>query len=733
MKPLKSLLLTLIIFASVLSANAADAATSKKASTATDAEIAKAAKSAGINASKLKAAAKRDKDMRISSASGAAFYACRRNTAKIANPSDPESFTTATLFPFTKTFLLHSRPGSTKVIYLDFKGHTTKGSYWNTDRRGTSIVTPPFDTDGKPGTFNYVEHAIIQKIWKEVSDAYAVFDVDVTTQDPGVENIRKTAVGDNSYGVRVCIGGKVSYLPNWQEIVTDADELFGITPEIGCFNKQVFQVAYANDAPVLVFSDMLYQRGSAKDIADTTVHELGHAFGLSHSTTDDGTTQVEYYPGHNDWAPYMGDTMGKSVAQWTKGDYDANATNNEDELAIIATYAPYVADDHGNNIAGATSMPTPAKVKSTAISALPVYLYTSSATGLINNRADKDFFKIDVGGGEFYIEATAADPQANLNIQIKLYKSDGTEVVNSDPYGMPYEEELGMSDSFHHYDLTKGTYYISIEGVGAYWDEATASFVNEYIDASVPRVPANDIPADSSYDSTTGTITNIQYQAFTDYASIGRYTLKTTGWGTPNNIAPVASTAGTTQAGGMAPSTVKFVGSGSYSQLGVITNYLWDFGDGTSSTLANPTHVYTTAGSYTATLLVTDNSNETSAPVTLPITVKAVSSTKAVNVLAVSVAWVKASYTTGYFVATINVGDQNEKPIAGAVVSVTSSGLASGTATATTNAQGVVTIKSAVMPTSSTGTETFTVTNVVLIGYPYNAANNTVTSGSLTK
>jgi len=183
----------------------------------------------------------------------------------------------------------------------------------------------------------------------------------------------------------------------------------------------------------------------------------------------------------------------------------------------------------------------------------------------------------------------------------------------------------------------------------------------------------------------------------------------------------------------MAPSTVKFVGSGSYSQMGVVTNYLWDFGDGTTSTLANPTHVYTTAGSYTATLLVTDNSNETSAPVTLPITVKAVSSTKAVNVLAVSVAWVKTSYTTGYFAATINVGDQNEKPLAGAVVSVSSSGLASGTATATTNAQGVVTIKSAVMPSSSTGTETFTVTNVVLNGYPYNAANNTVTSGSLTK
>ena len=37
-------------------------------------------------------------------------------------------------------------------------------------------------------------------------------------------------------------------------------------------------------------------------------------------------------------------------------------------------------------------------------------------------------------------------------------------------------------------------------------------------------------------------------------------------------------------------------------------SYLWDFGDGTTSTLPNPGHVYTSEGNYTATLTVTDNS-----------------------------------------------------------------------------------------------------------------------------
>jgi len=35
-------------------------------------------------------------------------------------------------------------------------------------------------------------------------------------------------------------------------------------------------------------------------------------------------------------------------------------------------------------------------------------------------------------------------------------------------------------------------------------------------------------------------------------------------------------------------------------------NYSWDFGDGTTSTLENPTHVYTTSGNYTVCLLITD-------------------------------------------------------------------------------------------------------------------------------
>ncbi len=54
---------------------------------------------------------------------------------------------------------------------------------------------------------------------------------------------------------------------------------------------------------------------------------------------------------------------------------------------------------------------------------------------------------------------------------------------------------------------------------------------------------------------------------------------------------------------------VEFSSAGSGDTDGTITEYNWDFGDNTSSTEANPTHIYTSVGSYTATLSVTDNDN----------------------------------------------------------------------------------------------------------------------------
>ena len=67
----------------------------------------------------------------------------------------------------------------------------------------------------------------------------------------------------------------------------------------------------------------------------------------------------------------------------------------------------------------------------------------------------------------------------------------------------------------------------------------------------------------------------------------------------------------TAEAGGSyqedANTTITFNGLGSRDPDGTITNYTWDFGDGTKGYGISPAHVYISAGNYTVTLTVKDD------------------------------------------------------------------------------------------------------------------------------
>ena len=76
------------------------------------------------------------------------------------------------------------------------------------------------------------------------------------------------------------------------------------------------------------------------------------------------------------------------------------------------------------------------------------------------------------------------------------------------------------------------------------------------------------------------------------------------------NQAPVASASANPTAG-PAPMAVDFSSAGSVDPEGQPLTYAWTFGDGGTSTAANPTHTYTQAGQYTARLSVSDGVNTT--------------------------------------------------------------------------------------------------------------------------
>ena len=98
------------------------------------------------------------------------------------------------------------------------------------------------------------------------------------------------------------------------------------------------------------------------------------------------------------------------------------------------------------------------------------------------------------------------------------------------------------------------------------------------------------------------------YADFSDVNVTGSYVV-----GSSRNLAPVALTDGPFV--GNAGDSIA-MRSNSTDADGSISSHLWDFGDGTTSTEANPAHVYATPGIYSITLTVTDNDGESTVTTT---------------------------------------------------------------------------------------------------------------------
>jgi hypothetical protein len=328
-------------------------------------------------------------------------------------------------FALEDTFLLHSRPGVSKVIYLDFDGHVMSGTAWNAGyNSGLDINCPAFDFEGGPGVFTDNERARIQLIWARVAEDYAPFDVDVTTEYPGEAALTRSSSSDSNYGMRVLISPISSYFGNYGGIA-----YVGAFNDVGDYYK-----------PALVFPENLGPNGE-KYVAEAASHENGHTVGLSHDGTTTGTT---YYAGHGSgdtgWAPIMGNGYYKNVTQWSKGEY-ANANNTQDDLAIIATYVPYLSDDHGNDANTATALPPGASL---------------SADGVIESNTDVDVFMFQTGAGAISLNVAPVNPGPNLDVFIELFDSSGALVASSNPGSL-----LGATLNL---TVAAGTYYLRLSG-----------------------------------------------------------------------------------------------------------------------------------------------------------------------------------------------------------------------------------------------------------------------------
>ena len=400
-----------------------------------------------------------------------------------APASDP-----AGIAPTSDAFTLHSVANAQRVIYLDFTGHTVANTAWNA-KTGGDCYADGYDTEGGPTVFTESERSAIISIWARVAEDYRPFAIDVTTQDPGVEAIRRTSSTDYQFGARALITHSKSLCPNGKTVYASVcSSGCGGVAYVGVYDRvNATQPDYYQ--PAFVFQNGV--GAGAKNLAEATSHEVGHNLGLSH----DGSPTSGYYSGHGSWAPIMGTGYYKAITQWSRGEY-AGATQSQDDLIVMQTFgAPARTDDHGDDITSASTL-------------LADQTGKASANGEIATRTDHDMFGQTVGEGTLTITATPTSKSPDLDIRLELLSSSGAPIAADDPASGSTSGDTanGLSATITT-TVDAGTYFVSLDGVG-FGD------------------PLN-----------TG---------YSDYASIGSYQITTTWTATPTTTTLPPSTTTTT-------------------------------------------------------------------------------------------------------------------------------------------------------------------------------------------
>lgn len=381
----------------------------------------------------------------------------------------------ALIVPEGQTFTLHSRAGSKHTIFLNFQGAFVGDTLWNDEDDIPAKTYDAFSLDANFGSYSTAEHEYIQEVWRVVSETYATFDVDVTTQNPGVGAYNRNGPTDPTYGDQVLFTDDPDSNP-----VCEPPSCGGVA-FVDTFDNTKDNQNYYEPAWVRTFN-------SATNAGIAAAHEVGHTLGLFH----DGRAEPKeaYYQGHGAWTPIMGSGP-NAIQQFSKGEY-ANANNKQDDLAtIVATGLPTIPDDAGNTIATATTLGARA---------------TYAVDGVITNSADQDVYRIGPCTGPITVAAHGTGVASALDLRVDVYDGAGTSLGSQNP---PSGQTAGLPHLATGVDVpafspsAASTYFVKVDGVG------------------------------SGSPATTG---------YSDYGSIGSYTLDVSGCAAANGTPPGAPT-----------------------------------------------------------------------------------------------------------------------------------------------------------------------------------------------
>ena len=225
-------------------------------------------------------------------------------------------------------------------------------------------------------------------------------------------------------------------------------------------------------------------------------------------------------------------------------------------------------------------------------------------------------------GGSAYTASDGTTYEADTNF------AGGSTYSTSEAIGGTQDDPLYQTERYgdlaYSVPVTNGTYEVTLQFAEIYFDAANERVFDANLEGGTIELENYDIYAEAgalnatektyTVDVTDGELT-VQLSPDTNNAKIGAIEVVQVDSSTNGTVNEAPSASFTTSDAPTVSENVTFDASGSNDSDGSITNYAWEFGDGTSTTGETVNHSYDSAGNYTANLTVTDDdgaSNSTS-------------------------------------------------------------------------------------------------------------------------
>lgn len=375
-------------------------------------------------------------------------------------PFSGETLSSAAMNPISPAY--SSRPGAPATLFLDLDGllYEDEDNMWAGATPGT---VPAYDIDGDPTTFNAAELENIRQIWTRVAEAYSLFEVNVTTVDPGEFSVSRL-------NTRVVIGGNNA----WFSTGAGGVAYVGGFPYNGATPSVEWRTAWAFPANL--------GAGFPKYVSDATIHEAGHQFGLAHQAAfdQDGNYTGGYRTSQDGGltAPNLGVAYGAIRGLWSDGPrarWNSELQRYEPEqqldLDILTSLEDATVDyPWGGYWNGFAFRPDDFGDDTGSASQMQTYNGVLTSFGVIEQSSDADMFYFFGSGGQVDILVNGAEFGQMLDIVLNLYDSAGQLIYTDNPaLSTTAAEGYGLDAGFSDL-LAEGDYFLGVTSNGNYGD-----------------------------------------------------------------------------------------------------------------------------------------------------------------------------------------------------------------------------------------------------------------------